>query len=108
MKKVIKTILLISLFVSNAISANYEYIDKDDYYYIQELTGTDQYVVVVRKMGDNKVKVRNLDTLATDVVYASSLLTKSQLENANIAAGVGGTLIVGTILYCIFNPKECK
>ena len=108
MKKVLKTILFVSLFVSNAISANYKYVDVGDYYHIYEATSDNQYVVVVRKMGNNQIKVRNLNTMTTDVVSASQLLTKAELDEVSISMGVGATAFGVGIVYCLLNPEGCK
>lgn len=97
MKKVITVVLIVVLSISNLMSASYEYIDIGDYYYINNFGDDNDYVVVVRKLKSDKVKVRNIDTGATQVVLASELLTKSQLdteENVNMAIGIAGVLCI--------------
>ena len=98
MKKIITMIVLVTLSISSVMSADYEYIDRGDYYYIYNFGENDDYVVVVRKLKDSKVKVRNIDTGATQVVYASQLLTKSEVNtraNMNVAVGAG-------VMLCLF------
>ena len=95
MKKLITSVLIVLLSISSAISADYDYIDRGDYYYIYNFGEEDDYVVVIRKLGDSKVKVRDLSTGGTKVVYASELLTKSEVEakSTNTKIGLGALAI---------------
>lgn len=98
MKKLITSILIIALSINSAISADYDYIDRGDYYYIYNFGEDDDYVVVVRKLGESKVKVRDLDTGGTKVVYASELLTKSEVEAQGTKTKIG----LGALAICLF------
>ena len=107
-KKVIALLTSFSIFISSiSFAASYSYIDPGDFYYLNHF-GDNEYVVVVRKMGGGEVKVRNISSGATSVVYASKLLTKSELESEETMNAVGGTAIGLGILFCLANPSSCK
>jgi len=108
MKKIMIMILLLALSTSTAVTAEYKYISKGDYYYINEFGGYNPYVKVINKLSNNKVKVRDLSDGSTYVVYASQLLTKSELEADQIRNTIGGVAIGVGIVYCLFHPNECK
>ncbi len=105
MKKLMMLTLLLT--TSMVYAADYDYIDPGDYYYINRFGDDNPYVVVVRKMGNQKVKVRDVNTGDTMVVDASALLTKSQLESQEWQNTLGGAAVGATILYCIFT-NNCK
>lgn len=74
------------------LAANYEYIDVGDAYYINRFGNNNDYVIVERKLGDGRVKVRDIETGSTSIVNASKLLSESELnseETANKAIGWG-------------------
>ena len=95
------------LLSANAYTADYGYIDPGDYYYINRWGDDNERVVVVRKLGNNRVKVRDLNTGATQVIEASKLLTKSELDSEELANTVGGTAIGLGVLFCLINPEAC-
>ena len=97
--------------VSSVISADYQYIDIGDYYYINKFGSNNEYVQVIRKVGDNKVKVKDIIDGSTEIVYASKLLTRKELkeqESTNKVIAAGATIVTMGALYCFFNPKKCK
>ncbi|KHD11714.1 hypothetical protein PN36_14460 [Candidatus Thiomargarita nelsonii] len=102
----ILTAVVLSVLAVNALAADYDYVDPGDYYYINGW-GDNQSVMVVRKMGYNQLKVRDLNTGETEIVNASKLLTKSELGSEEFVNGVTGTAIGIGILYCWANPGEC-
>lgn len=107
-KKIITLLTYISIFISSvSFAASYDYIDPGDFYYINHFGDDNEYVVVVRKMGGGEVKVRNINSGATAVVYASELLTKSELESEETTNAVGGVAIGLGLLYCLGNPDAC-
>lgn len=93
---------------SFALAADYDYISIGDAYYINRFGDNNDYVVVEEKLSSDLIKVRNLDTAATEVVYSSKLLTKSELEVEELANAVGGVAIGAAIFYCLANPDKCK
>ena len=102
------SMVLVALCISSAVSADYEYIDTGDYYYINRFGDNNEHVVVVRKMGNDKVKVRDLSDGSTQIVSAYKLLTKSELDNEETKNAVGGVALGLGLLYCLANPDECK
>ena len=106
--RVIVSMLLVMLFISNALSADYDYLDVGDYYYINKFGDDNEHVVVVRKLGNDNVKVRDLSDGSTQVVSAYKLLTKSELDNEETANAVGGVALGLGLLYCLSHPDECK
>jgi hypothetical protein len=103
--KVIITIAL-ALFASFANAVDYEHIDIDDVYYIYHYM-TNEEVVVVRKLGEGKVKVRDLKTGDIQVVDYSALLTKKEIEAKDSNAFWGTAAVLGGAVYCSGNDN-CK
>ena len=91
---------------SMGIAADYDYIDPGDYYYINRWD-ENEHVEVVRKLGSGKIKVRNLSTGETKVVFASKLLTKSELTSEETGHAIGAAAIGVGILFCLANPGSC-
>ena len=111
MKKVLNVILFIALSTSSVISADYRYIDVGDYYYINKFGSNNEYVRVIRKVGSNEVKVKDVIDGSTEIVNASKLLTRKELkeqESSNKIIGAGIFVAGAGALYCYFNPKKCK
>jgi hypothetical protein len=106
-QQLLMTAVLSALLMTNVLAANYDYVDPGDFYYINKFGDDNDYVVVVRKMGNGRVKVRDLNDGSTQVVDASKLLTKSQLDSEETTNFIGGTAIGIGILYCLANPGEC-
>lgn len=94
--------------VGVCLSADFNYIDPGDYYYINRFGSNNDKVVVVRKLEYPDVKVRDVDTGESKVVSASKLLTKSELNNEEMANGVLGGLAALAVVGCIANPEACK
>lgn len=111
MKKIMRVILLLALSISSVMSADYRYIDAGEHYYINKFGSNNEYVQVIRKVGNNKVKVKDVIDGSTEIVHASKLLTRKTLkedESTNKIIGVAATAAAMGALYCYFNPKECK
>lgn len=72
-------ILIFAFLIGTANAADYRDIDPGDYFYINN-GGENDRVRVVRKLGNEKVKVKDTNTGEGMVVQASKLLTKSQLD----------------------------
>lgn len=106
--KILLAAVLSILLMANALAVDYNHIDIDDRYYINRWFTDNEHVVVVRKMGNGKVKVRDLSTRSTKVVDASELLTKSDLEFEELRNGIGAGAVImgGSMIYCLVNP-EC-
>jgi hypothetical protein len=102
------SIILIALCVSSSIAADYDDIDVGDYYYINKFGDDNEYVKVIRKLDDGRVKVKNTETYDTKKVYPSKLLTKSELDNEEFENTAKGTILGLGLLYCLANPDECK
>lgn len=103
----LSVVIFFFFYASNALAVDYSYIDPGDYYYINNW-GDNDHVVVVRKLGSNQVKVRNLSTGSTQVISASKLLTKSQLDTEETGNAIGGAAIGIGIIYCLANPEACS
>lgn len=106
MKKFI-LLLVFTCFVSSTYAANYEYIDSGDYYYINNW-GENGYVQVVRKLEDEKVKVRDVYSGEAFIVPASKLLTKAELEREEAVNNTAGWAAGAAVIYCLANPGTCS
>lgn len=107
MKKITLYIALIC-FIVTAHAADYDNVSKGDRYYIHHVFDDDDYVEVVTKLSGDQIKVRDMYSGATKIVYASKLLTESELENRNTATEIGmGAAALG-LVYCFSNPNNCK
>lgn len=98
--------LLIAATASNA--AEYNYIDNGDYYYINDWGAENRRVVVVRKLGDGNVKVRDLATGESSTVQASRLLTQSELQSEETENALVGTAVTLTVFVCLLSPETCE
>lgn len=84
--------------VSTVFAANYDYISYGDAYYINRFGSNNDYVVVQEKLGNNMVKVRNVETGATITIDASKLLTKSELDTKETVNTIGGAALIFCVL----------
>jgi len=105
---VIKTIIIAVMlcFSLLSIAADYEYIDSGDYYYINNFSEND-YVRVVKKVGDGKVKVRDAYSGETQIVNSSELLTQNELDSEETRNAVAGWATGLGLLYCLSNSDRC-
>ena len=108
MKKTILIILLLTLCISSAVSADYDDIDAGDYYYINTFGSDNEYVKVMKKLDDGRIKVKDTETYEVKKVYPSKLLTKSELDEEELTNTVGGIALGLGLIYCLANPDECK
>jgi len=90
---------------STLLAANYSYLDPGDMFYVNDF-GDNRHVVVVRKMGNGNVKVRNTTTGESFVIQATKLLTQAELEAEELGNAVVGTAVVGAVIFCLFTD-EC-
>lgn len=105
--KLFACMLLISIPVIFS-AASYSYLDAGDRFFINKFGSDNQYVEVIRKLGGSQVKVRDLNTYETEVVYASKLLTRSELRNEEFENKAIGTVAVLGFLACLAAPEQCK
>lgn len=96
--KVIIT-LVFAMFASIANAVSYEYVDIDDVYYIYHYTKNEE-VIVIKKLGEGKVKVRDIRTGDVQVVEYSALLTKKEIEEKDSGAFWGTAAVIGGAIYC--------
>jgi len=94
------------LFTSVANAVPYEYIDIDEVYYIYHYM-TNEEVVVVRKLGEGKIKVKDAKTGDVQLVDYRVLLTKKEIAAKDSSAFWGTAAVIGGAVYCSEN-NNCK
>lgn len=108
MKKLLSASCALVMTASIAASADYNYIDPGDVYYINDWGADNRRVMVVRKLGNNMVKVRDATTGEATSVRASELLTRSQLNAEETENAVVGTAVGVAIMVCMLSPETCQ
>ena len=84
-----------------AVAADHNTIDVGDVYYINRFGKNNETVIVVRMLDYPRVKVRNVDTAATEIVDAAKLLTDQELTNDERKNKLLGWGAAGTAAYCV-------
>jgi len=106
--KFLVSIIALALTVTTTNAADYNFIDPGEYYYINDWGSDNRKVVVVRKLGNGNVKVRNLATNEGLLIQASRLLTFKELQAEETVNAVGGTAVGVAILVCLMSPETCN
>ena len=107
MIRILCAVLALCAFVSQAVAANCSYIDPGDHYYLNDWGPENRKGVVVRKLGGNSVKVRDVASGESSVVQADALLTKSELSTEETSNAVVGTAVGVVIMVCLLSPETC-
>lgn len=99
--------LVFVLFSSIVSAVGYQDIDIDDIYYIHNSFSSNQQVIVVKKLGEGKVKVRDTEAGDIEIVEIDKLLTKKELDGEVSNVGWGAAAVIGGALYCS-SGNNCK
>ena len=106
--KFLLSLTLTCLIATQSLAADYNFVDPGDTYFINDWGADNRHVVIVRKLGNGSVKVRDVATGEASVVRATQLLTRNQLSAEETGNAVVGTAIGVAIVVCLVSPESCE